>query len=83
MTDSDRHKLHRERFEDATVPHALPQLERDKFTVQWTEEVETRTSRTGISSHARRVGQPPKYDYIWGANMTSHGHIAVQIEPRP
>ena len=67
----------------ATVARALSLLERDKFTVRWTEDVETGTNRTGISSHTRSVGQPPKRDYIWGADMTSQGHIEVQIEPRP
>lgn len=66
----------------ATVAQALPVLERHKLTIQWMEDIEVASRHSG-SSRARTVTDPPTSYYIWGANLSSHGHIIVQIEPKP
>ncbi len=67
----------------ATVAQALPALERHKLTIQWMEDIEVASRHSDVSSRARTVTDPPTSYYIWGANLSSHGHIIVQIEPKP
>ena len=67
----------------ATVARTLPVLERHKLTIQWMEDIEVASRHSGVSSRARTVTDPPASYYVWGANLSSHGHIIVQIEPKP
>jgi hypothetical protein len=67
----------------ATVAQGLPALERHKFTIQWMQDIEVAMLHSGTSSRARTVADPPANYYIWGATLSSHGHIVVQIEPKP
>jgi hypothetical protein len=67
----------------ASVTRALPVLQYDKLTIRWTEDIEIATRHSGVSSRSQSVAQPPKHDYIWGAELSARGRLTVQIEPKP
>lgn len=64
----------------ASVASATPALERDKLTMKW-NEVESDPSNT--SSTTRTLEQPPTHSYIWGAELSSPGHLTLTTEPTP
>lgn len=58
-------------------------LERDHLTVEW-REVTAETSADGTqTSHSTTDTSPASSNYIWDADMTAPGKVAIWTEPTP
>jgi hypothetical protein len=64
----------------AAAASAMPAVERDKFTTKWNELV---SDRSDTSSTTRPLERPPTQGFIWGAELTTPGHLTLTTEPTP
>jgi hypothetical protein len=64
----------------ARVQSAMSTLERDKLTLKWSEVV---PGPSNAISTTRTLGQPPTHSYIWGAELTTPGHLALTTQTTP
>ncbi|HYM55589.1 MAG TPA: hypothetical protein VES97_09515 [Solirubrobacteraceae bacterium] len=65
------------------VAAAQPALEQNHLTVEW-REVTTETATDGTqTSHSKTDIVPASSNYIWDADMTAPGKVAIWTEPTP